>query len=65
MNREQIQKEYEELIHEYRREADKIIEKAKAEGNWRPGLDTNKELFRELKRQHDKKVEKLKESLSE
>ncbi len=65
MTKEQAQKEYLELLKWYVDEEDKIVERAEAEGRWRKGLDSNRELFVELKAELREKVEKLKSMIDE
>lgn len=60
MNREQIQKDYLNLLKWKIDEEDKIIEAAKKAGNWKRGLDSNEELFAELEKEFAEKVKKLK-----
>lgn len=52
-----------ELLRAYNAEEDDIVSKAKQEGRWRSGLDSNQDLFVELKdkykRLHAELVEKI------
>ena len=65
MTKEQAQKEYLELLKWYVDEEDKIVERAKAEGRWRMGLDSNKDLFVELKAELQRKINALKSMVDE
>lgn len=65
VTKEQAQKEYLELLKWYVDEEDKIVERAKAEGRWRMGLDSNKDLFVELKAELQRKINALKSMVDE
>lgn len=58
MTKEQAQKEYEKIIRETNDKCEEIIKKAKADGTWLPGLDSNNYLFKEV---NDEAKEKIKE----
>ena len=58
MNKEQARKEYEKIIHETNVKCEEIIKRAKADGTWLPGLDSNNYLFKEV---NDEAKEKIKE----
>ena len=58
MNKEQAQKEYEKIIRETNVKCEEIIKRAKADGTWLPGLDSNNYLFKEV---NDEAKEKIKE----
>ncbi len=60
MNREQAQAEYLELLNRKLDEERIIIEDAKQKGIWKPGLDSNRELFKELDVEFARKIEELK-----
>ena len=60
MNKEQAQEEYLKLLAEKVKEEDRIMEEAKAQGKWKPGLDSNRGLFTELNQEFQKKIELLK-----
>ena len=55
MTKEQAQKEYEKII----RKCEEIIKKAKADGTWLPGLDSNNYLFKEVDNEAKEKIKKL------
>lgn len=65
MNKEQIQAEYLKLLSKRCDEADEIVKKAKENGTWMPGLDSNRDLFLELDKQFKIKIEELKNKLDE
>lgn len=65
MTREQANKEYRQLLHDWNKEEDEIIEQAKREGRLKPGLDSNRELFVETKQKYMKKIQELKDSVDE
>ena len=53
------------IIGERNDKADRIIMDAKAKGIWKPGLDSNRELFKELDLETKKKLEALKGKITE
>lgn len=65
MTREQANKEYRQLLHDWNKEEDEIIEQAEREGRLKPGLDSNRELFVETKQKYMKKIQELKDSVDE
>lgn len=65
VTKEEAQKEYLELLKWYVDEEDKIVERAKVEGRWRMGLDSNKDLFVELKAELQRKINALKSMVDE
>ncbi|MCX4341332.1 MAG: hypothetical protein OSJ72_17020 [Lachnospiraceae bacterium] len=65
MTREQANKEYRQLLHDWNEESDSIIERAKREGRLKPGLDSNRELFVETDQKYMKKIQELKDSVDE
>lgn len=48
MNKEQAKEEYIKIIKEVNKKQDAIIKKAKEDGKWMAGLDSNKSLFKEI-----------------
>ena len=56
MNKEQAKIEYIKILDESIKEAEQITQEAKKNGNWKMGLDSNRELFTEL---HKKTIEKI------
>ena len=50
MTEEEGRVAFEELVSAYNVEEERIIAKAKREGKWRPGLDSNRDLFVDLKK---------------
>lgn len=65
MTREQANREYRQLLHDWNKEEEDIIEQAKREGRLKPGLDSNRELFVETKQKYMKKIQELKDSVDE
>ncbi len=59
MDKEQAKKEYERILAESSYEIVAIIEEAKKNGTWKPGLDTNEELFAEHTQKTKRKIEEL------
>jgi len=63
MTEEKGRAAFEELLRAYNIEEESIIAKAKREGRWRPGLDSNQDLFVDLKKKyrrlHMELVEKI------
>ncbi len=60
MNRDQAQAEYLDLLNKKVDEEKEIIEDAKQKGIWKPGFDSNRELFKELDAKFARTIEKLK-----
>ena len=60
MTKEQAKKEYEKIIHDANKKVIAITEEAKKNGTWKPGLDSNTELFEEVNEETRKRVELLK-----
>ena len=58
MNKKQANEEAQKIIDACIKERDEIIRKAKEQGLWKSGLDTNRDL---LKENHDKYFAKLQE----
>lgn len=65
MDRQQAEQEYRNLLAEWNKEEDEIAEQAKREGIWKPGLDSNRELFKNTADKYKKKIQELKDSLDE
>ncbi len=65
MDRQQAEQEYRNLLAEWTKEEDEIVEQAKREGIWKPGLDSNRELFKDIADKYKKKIQELKDSLDE
>lgn len=59
MNKEQAKEEYIKIIKEANKKNDAIIKKAKEEGKWKAGLDSNKSLFKEVDNEAKRKIELL------
>ena len=60
MTKEQATIEYRRLIDEKLKKENEIMEKAKANGNWGNGLDSNDSLFAELNKEYHDKISLLK-----
>lgn len=65
MTREQIEQEYRKLMKEYLEEEDRIVKRAKEAGTWKPGLDSNRELFKDASDKFKKRIQELRDSLDE
>ena len=65
MNKEQAIKEAKKIFRESNEKAEKIIEAAKKNGTWKPGLDGNKELFAELDKETQEKLKHLRSMVDE
>lgn len=63
MTREEARVKYESIIDERNEKADLIIQKAKAEGRWAMGLDSNKDLFKELDKETKERIRQLCEQI--
>lgn len=57
MNKNQADIEAKKILQESNRKAEEIIKKAKKDGTWKKGLDSNNSLFDDL---HKETKEKLK-----
>lgn len=60
MTKEQATIEYRRLIDEKLKKENEIMEKAKENGNWGNGLDSNDSLFTELNKEYHDKISLLK-----
>lgn len=65
MNKEQAKNEAKKIFRESNKKADAIIEKAKKNGTWKMGLDSNKELFAELDKETQNKLKHLRSLVDE
>lgn len=65
MTREQAEQEYRKLLSEWQDEEDNIMKKAKEAGTWRPGLDSNRELFKEGTQKYIERLKELRASIDE
>lgn len=59
MNKNQAYIEAEKIIDDYIKKEKAIIEKAKKNGTWKPGLDANNDLFREIVKERNEKLSLL------
>lgn len=57
----ELPEEVEEVFAELGKAEDEIIARAKKEGKWAPGLDSNKELFEEAHARARKKLAEIAE----
>lgn len=55
MNKEQVEEEYRKLLRETIAAEDRIMKEAEENGTWKPGLDSNKELFKDIKKEFYRK----------
>lgn len=65
MDKEQGKKEFIKIIQEANRKATIIEKKAKENGTWQKGLDSNRALFKENDDETKKKIELLKTMINE
>lgn len=65
MTKKEAQEEYLKLLHERIAITDKIIEEAKANGTWLPGLDSNNYLFKDVEKQFWEKVLEIRSKVDE
>lgn len=65
MNKKEADKKAIEIFKERNKKADEIIKKAKDEGTWKSGLDTNRELFKELDKEYFAKIQELAKQIDE
>ena len=61
----ELPEEVEEVFAELGKTEDEIIAKAKKEGKWAPGLDSNKELFEEAHKRAREKLAEIAKKLEE
>lgn len=59
MNKSQAHIEAEKIIDNYIEKEKAIIEEAKKNGTWQPGLDANNNLFREIVKERNEKLSLL------
>lgn len=59
MKKAQADIEAKKIFEERNRKADEIIKKAKEDGIWLTGLDSNKGLFKELDKETKQKLKEL------
>ena len=65
MTKEQVEEEYRKLLRETIAAEDRIMKEAEENGTWKPGLDSNKELFKDIKKEFYRKIDELKNSVDE
>lgn len=56
MTEKEAFEKYLEILHEATEKSDRAIKKAKQEGRWLPGLDSNRHLFDEIDAERDRKI---------
>ena len=64
MNKKQADLEARKIFQEHNKKADEIVKKAKAEGTWKMGLDSNNVLFKELDIETKEKLRQLKDKIN-
>ena len=65
MTKKEADKEARKIIAKRNRKAERIIKKAKDDGIWEPGLDTNQELLRDLDKEIWDELQELANSIDE
>ena len=65
MTKKEADEEARKIIAKRNRKAERIIQKAKDEGIWKPGLDTNQELLRDLDKETWNELQELASSIDE
>lgn len=65
MNKEQADKEARKILQASNKKADDIIKKAKEDGTWKMGLDSNNSLFEDLHRETKEKLKVLASMIDE
>lgn len=65
MNKKQADIEAEKIFKEHNKKIDEITKKAKEDGNWKMGLDSNTHLFDGLNMETKEKLKKLASMINE
>ena len=65
MNKAQADIEARKIFEESNKKADEIIKKAKEDGTWQDGLDSNKKLFADLDNETKEKLKLLASKIDE
>ena len=65
MTKKEADEEARKIIANRNRKAERIIKKAKDDGIWEPGLDTNQELLRDLDKEIWNELQELANSIDE
>ena len=65
MTKKEADEEARKIIEKRNRKAERIIQKAKDDGIWKPGLDTNQELLRDLDKEIWNELQELANSIDE
>ena len=63
MTKAEANEEARKLAEWYNQEAARIVQEAKANGTWLPGLDTNRHLFEELKAETRRRLEHIRSQI--
>lgn len=64
-DKKEADEEARKIIAKRNRKAERIIQKAKDDGIWKPGLDTNQELLRDLDKEIWNELQELANSIDE
>lgn len=65
MTKKEADEEARKIIAKRNRKAERIIKKAKDDGIWKPGLDTNQELLRDLDKEIWNELQELANNIDE
>jgi hypothetical protein len=65
VTKKEADEEARKIIAKRNRKAERIIQKAKDDGIWKPGLDTNQELLRDLDKEIWNELQELANSIDE
>jgi hypothetical protein len=65
VTKKEADEEARKIIAKRNRKAERIIKKAKDDGIWEPGLDTNQELLRDLDKEIWNELQELANSIDE
>ena len=65
MTKKEADEDARKIIAKRNRKAERIIKKAKDDGIWEPGLDTNQELLRDLDKEIWNELQELANSIDE
>ena len=65
MTKKEADEEARKIIAKRNRKSERIIKKAKDDGIWKPGLDTNQELLRDLDKEIWNELQELANSIDE
>lgn len=65
MTREEANLEAKKIFQDWAKKTDEIMKKAKKDGVWKMGLDSNKGLFKEVNNEAKEKLRKLEAQIDE